>query len=335
MGTITVNSSVEGATVFVDGEEIGPAPLSKSIAPGQHDVRVVADYFDPFVRRVRVEPDRTVTVAARLRSGRGTVEFVTEPRGVNVFVDGRPLGKAPIRITDLPAGSHRYLLEREGFESVDARFKFEEGKNVLVHAVLDSSDGLFLVETSPAGATVEVDGEVAGQTPLRQTDLPRGVHTVQVSLEGYAASFRRYDTSAGGKIEFSARLFEDASRVVIHTGRKDARVYVEGHFVGEGRKVDVGEVQRGRYEVQVDAPGFQTLTQKVLVPTIGRTAIRAKLSDTAGQGEIVVLPPITRRWGFWVAAGVVASASVPATIVVVAASQPEEQPAGDLTVLVP
>jgi hypothetical protein len=59
------------------------------------------------------------------------------------------------------------------------------------------------------------------------------------------------------------------------------------------------------------------------------------LSDTAGQGEIVVLPPITRRWGFWVAAGVVASASVPATIVVVAASQPEEQPAGDLTVLVP
>ncbi len=335
MGTIAVTASVQGAIVFVDGEEIGTAPLSKSIAPGQHDVRVVVDYFDPFVRRVRVEPDRTFTVDARLRSGRGTVEFVTEPRGVTVLVDGQPLGKAPIRVTDLPAGGHRYLLERAGFESVDGRFEFREGKNVLIRASLDSSSGLFIVETTPAGATVELDGDVAGQTPLRRTDLPQGIHTVQVSLDGYATAFRRYDTSEGGKAEFTARLFEDAAKVLIHTGRNDARVFVEGSLVGEGRKINLGAVQRGRYEIQVEAPGYETLTEKVMVPTMGRTAIRAKLSDTKGRGEITVLPPLTRRWGFWVAAGALASASVPAAIVVVAAGQPEEQPSGDLTVVVP
>ncbi len=334
-GTLRVSASVKGAKVFLNGEEIGVTPLSQAVPAGQHELRVVADYFDPFVRRVRVEPDRTMTVEARLRSGRGTVEFVTQPRGVTVSVDGRSLGKAPIRVTDLPAGKHRYRLERDGFETVDGRFEFQEGKNLLITASLDSSDGLFVVETTPPGATVELDGVVVGQTPFRQTDLPRGVHTLRVSLEGHATSFRRYDTSQGGKAEFTARLFEDASRVLIRTGHKEAKVFVEGHFVGQGRTVDLGPVQRGKYELQVSAPGLKTLTEKVLVPTIGRTEIRVKLSEENGRGELVMLPPITSRWSFWVAASVVASASVPATMAVVAANEPEEQPSGDLTVVVP
>jgi hypothetical protein len=252
-----------------------------------------------------------------------------------VTVGGRPLGQTPIRVTDLPQGTHQFALEKAGHEVVEGRLVFALGKNVLISHTLDSSAGLLLVRTRPEGATVELDGEEIGLTPIKRTDLEPGIHSLRVSKDGYSSAFRQYDTSGGDKIEFSARLFEDAAQIVIRTGLEGATVRVEGVLVGTGSKVKLGAVQRGKYGVVVDAPGMHETVGQLVVPTSGRLSVRVKLSPDAQQGKVTVLPPLTRRWGFWAVVGVAGAATVPAGIAVVTAMQPEEQPTGDFTVIIP
>jgi len=50
--------------------------------------------------------------------------------------------------------------------------------------------GQLHVRTSPAGATIFVDGEPLGTSPLILTDLPSGRHQVRVALPGYQGTIR-------------------------------------------------------------------------------------------------------------------------------------------------
>jgi hypothetical protein len=65
MGTMWVESGVEGAEIKVDGEVVGitPMPGPWTLAPGVHRVQVSAEEGKPeFSARVRIVPGRTTTV---------------------------------------------------------------------------------------------------------------------------------------------------------------------------------------------------------------------------------------------------------------------------------
>lgn len=51
------------------------------------------------------------------------------------------------------------------------------------------AQGQLVIDTSPAGAFVEIDGASVGRAPLRHL-VPAGVHTVRVTLEGYEGDTR-------------------------------------------------------------------------------------------------------------------------------------------------
>src|SRR5439155_1900084 len=51
--------------------------------------------------------------------------------------------------------------------------------------------GRLLVRSTPAGATVFVDGREYGRTPIAVRDLARGAHRVRLVRDGYAPAERR------------------------------------------------------------------------------------------------------------------------------------------------
>ena len=73
--TALIIESPVTAEVFVDNIPAGQTPLTLDVEVGKHTVRIAADGFDPFVRRVTVVDGQPTTLKADLIEGGGTVEF--------------------------------------------------------------------------------------------------------------------------------------------------------------------------------------------------------------------------------------------------------------------
>ena len=117
--------------VTVDGRILGETPLVASdIALGVHDVVVARPGHVPRSERVvllAASPRRTLTVA--LESGvdvppaHGTVDIASYPRGARVFVDGRVIGRTPLRVPELAPGVRRVTFELDGYVTMTSRLR--------------------------------------------------------------------------------------------------------------------------------------------------------------------------------------------------------------------
>lgn len=80
---LSLSCDVAGATVLVDGKEVGKTPLSTPIAlaPGSHDVKVVKDGFETFSAFISVNAGQTLEVSAKLPTAKegGAVGGETRP----------------------------------------------------------------------------------------------------------------------------------------------------------------------------------------------------------------------------------------------------------------
>ena len=124
---------------------------------------------------------------------------------------------------------------------------------------------------------------------------------------------------------------------MLKTGQKDARVYFDEQEIGSGRKVVFSNLERGRYHVTVSAPDAPKVTGQVKVPSRGKVSYKTVYGnrETRKASRIMEIPPMTRRWGFWGAIGVLASGGAVGGIVAVNASQIIEIPEGDVVLGLP
>ena len=66
--------------------------------------------------------------------------------------------------------------------------------------------GSLLIESDPVGATVYVDGRFAGQTPLKLTSTPSGVHRVRLELIGYLENSQLVTVNDGKETRLRTKL---------------------------------------------------------------------------------------------------------------------------------
>ena len=109
----------EPGDVLVDGKSAGPAPLSRSVRIGKHQVRLVNRNLGlDVVRSVEVRGPRT-TLSIDVGKGRLTV---TAPGGAEVSLDGHPLGIGQVRDVEIWEGRH-WLTVRLGTARHEHRFE--------------------------------------------------------------------------------------------------------------------------------------------------------------------------------------------------------------------
>lgn len=325
-GILKVKTSATGAEVYLDGALIGPAPVLKYVPVGSHKLRVVADNFEPFVRNITVEADKTVEVQAALNPGPGSVEF-TGPAGATLVFDKQTYS-LPVRIPFPGKGAHTWSATAPGFEETTSTVEVVAGKNYLFDVVLESSAGVLAVTTTPIGAKVFVDGAEVGVTPLRQRGLTQEVHGVLIQADGYATEVRAVDMSGGKRGELDLKLDKGGATVTVETGDAAATVYLDAAPVGTGEKVQVDHLAGGKVEVVVKVAD-QTIRGSFRVPDNGRLDLRRSGS------EIVTRKPLTQRWGFWAAVGGGAVAAGAGAVVVASVTAPPTPATGDTVVTLP
>ena len=334
-GIVRVASPKPGATVRIDNEEAGDAPVTRYLPEGPHTFRVSVDGYEPYVRRITVTPGTTIDVTAQLVPGKGTVEFQVEPAGAKLIINNKQEWPLPVRLSDVGPGKYIYRIEAPGYETVNGSFEFSEGRNLFFAHTLRPTRGLFSFSSAPDGAEVFLDGTSVGCTPLELTDIPPGAHSARLDLDGYSTVIRAMDTSDGSMGLVNVRLPTQGARLVVHTHHADAAVTVDGTPIGTGRVVRIPSLERGHYDVTVTAPGLAPATGRADVPPKGQVGLRARLRADAADSAVLPSRPLYQRWVFWTAVGVGAAGGVTAAVLIHNATVPDPVPEGDVVVYVP
>ena len=72
-----------------------------------------------------------------MRSGKGMIDFVTNPPGAKIFIQGRPMAFATPAHVPIPEGDYRIEFREPGYKPVQQTVHVEAGKKVTVAATLD------------------------------------------------------------------------------------------------------------------------------------------------------------------------------------------------------
>lgn len=116
-GRLVVKSEPSGATVLVDGQFRGQAPLRLDLDPGrQYQIEVSQAGYQAVSRPIRLKSGQTRSETFRLAAVIGVIELAVSPAGVNLAVDGKPGGPAPNRL-ELIATPHKLEFTKPGYVS--------------------------------------------------------------------------------------------------------------------------------------------------------------------------------------------------------------------------
>jgi PEGA domain len=125
----------------------------------------------------------------------------TVPADVTIKIDGKDVGQGPtLGPLLLGPGEHEIEAARPGHRSERRTVKLVSGKDRTEKFVLEVEAGQVVVLVNLAGASVFVDGQQVGTTPLTETlSLPPGRHALSVRAADHEDAEREFEVQAGAK----------------------------------------------------------------------------------------------------------------------------------------
>lgn len=205
---LEVTVDVDGATVFLDGEQIGtgrrvvmdPAPR------GRHELTVESEAYGTWNAQVTLNPGLVTPVQVNLRGSLGSVAVVTNPEGASVRLDGSDKGTTPLTIEPVEPGSHGLRIEAEDRSTVLRQVVVDAGKTVDVEVDLVEEAGSLEVKPSLAEAAVFVNGVEIGVGKQSLENLKPGTYSVRVTAADHTDFIQSVVVEENKKASVVAKL---------------------------------------------------------------------------------------------------------------------------------
>ncbi len=178
-GRITFQGSPVHSMVWMDGFYIGTTPFSTIISPGEHRLKYLAKGYQPKTSSLKVDEGATPLTIFFELTQLATVTIKSSPTGASVAMAGIEF-TAPATLV-LPVGTYTYSASRIYSYPSTGTLKITGSGSYAVDLPPILSTVLFT--SNPQGAAVELDGNLAGQTPFSK-QLPYGRYFVKMINPG-------------------------------------------------------------------------------------------------------------------------------------------------------
>ncbi len=145
---------------------------------------------------------------------RPVLEITSAPPGALVLIDGRKVGKTPWRGTIAP-GRRQIDLEHEGYEPLSQTLDAQPGKRYPLLLKLEkvAIGATLTLRSVPEGASVLLDGEVVGRTPLSGFAVEARSYVLELVDDGFERHVSRITIAEGQGLERSITLIPLSEKV--------------------------------------------------------------------------------------------------------------------------
>lgn len=246
------------AEVRMNGELLGSTPLEDvEIVPGTHQIEFVAERYLSEVHELSVEGGHVEqTLVASLTPSWAPVLVTSVPEGAEVRVDDRSLGRTPIEL-ELTAGERKLEVALPGYNAWSDRIMVvADMPQNLGSIVLSPADARVSVVSTPGDASVSVDGEYAGRTPVSLRLSPGRPHAISVAKPGYETASRELSFAADSNQRLDLELAAIFGEVDVQSSPEGAEIWVDDRLVGTTpTRLKLMAVS---HDIEVRSDGFAT-----------------------------------------------------------------------------
>ncbi len=209
-GSLSLESTPAGAEVFVSGESRGHTPLTTELLEWGEEVKLQLSGHKSWQRRLDVKAGEELSITdIKLDKVDGLLRLNSMPSGASVTVDGKFRGRTPVELALKPDVGHQLSLFLDGYLTSKRSVTIPSGNEKQLDVKLTSETGKLRVVTSPADATVLIDGVVQGKGGDTFA-LPARAHRIEVRRDGYASKTKSFTPRPGIKQMLKIELMTEA-----------------------------------------------------------------------------------------------------------------------------
>jgi formylglycine-generating enzyme required for sulfatase activity len=230
--------TVEGARVYLDGEEIGTTPMrGTEVKPGLRHLTIRAENYQDLHAELNV---LGMGIAQSfdfvLVPGWSEIKVSSVPTGAAVYIDDRNMGKTPLSF-ELYAGTYELKITAEGYKPWGSQLEVKPDESqALTGIALHRADGTLALQTVPPGAQVTVGGTYVGRTPVDILLEPDTDHIVRVSKAGYENTESKVTVGSAKAKRLTLELKPRTGAVYLTVEPADAQLLIDGESRGVAPK---------------------------------------------------------------------------------------------------
>ncbi len=299
---LSVTSNPPGATLYLDdikSAPLGVTPLRRVRVPyGFHNFIFVKEGY------------RTETVGVEIgrRSRRVKAELLQLARlqataghrqadGAMLVIDGSEVGRLPYNAYITP-GRHQLQVSKEGYETFEQWFNLSAGQVLSLPVLLSKKaevTATLFVTSDISQATVKIDGEIRGRTPV-SIEVRPGPMLVEVSAQGLPTWRKKITVKPQEKSILEAQLQPDSGptgKLLVLSSVPGTVVSIDGTKTGTA-PVTIEQLSIGSHLVEATAAGYEAAQAVVEVAASKQSVIKLELKpmvEAFGQMSIRATVP--------------------------------------------
>ena len=150
-------------------------PAAKPAEEGQQPAHETPQTFPPAIPSTPQKP-----------GGEHSVQFVTAPAGAKITIDKNASCTSPCFLS-LPPGRHVADVQLDGYKSYPKILDVPKDSDVFIQ--LNKAAGTLSITSTPAGASIAINGQDQNKTTPALLQLAPGKYHVRVTRNGVNADF--------------------------------------------------------------------------------------------------------------------------------------------------
>ena len=221
-GGINISSDPTGADIYINNTQqldINNQPLTTpatiiDLPPIDHNITLkLAGYID-YNKTINVIAGQTTYISASLMQAPvliGDINFTTTPDGASIFIDNNEQNKfTPATITDIPIGSHTFILKYPGRNDATGIINVIGGVTSYVYvdmSIVSPTKGSISISSIPQTADIYLDTVLYSEkTPTTIDNLIPQVYTITLKKIGYNDYTTMVNAIAGQTVSINVTL---------------------------------------------------------------------------------------------------------------------------------
>ena len=296
-----------------DGSTAAPRPVKAAATPQQPASQAAPAPAPVSVAPAEAHPAMTVRPAGRraTKAGRtpapapepvvipGQALIDSTPQGAPFQLDGKgdPSWVTPFTLTGLTPGKHIVSVGKSGYSAEVRSIDVTAGgkSSLVIH--LSAVNALVVVNSTPAGAEISLDGKPTGRTTPAQFAVEKGTHTVLLKKQGFLDETITSDLGPGQNLQYAPtlralgnadeirtvgkfkKIFGGGSdstagmgTVSVRTQPKGAQVAINQRVLDKLSPLEV-MMGPGNYVVDITLTGFKPVHKIISVEKGGKVAV--------------------------------------------------------------
>jgi len=212
LGAVTITSSEDGATVFLNGDKFSQPTkngrLLLYLPPKSYAIRVQKDGFaSPPDQTVDLRNGEESQIQFKLLPAKATLAVHRGMAGAEVLLDGNRVGVVTpdgnFTLASVEPGKHSISLRRDRYKTVESSGTFVAGKSLELEGAMQSVFGTLKIETSPPVPDLHVRIRRQGESQDREVKDPsvplaEGNYIVTASAPKYQDATTTVHVNADG-----------------------------------------------------------------------------------------------------------------------------------------